>query len=73
MSKIKLWLSASDGGDGSINVNLNNTKEEALEAINSTEEEIENGCFYDNGLIEEIELSFDENGQLTESFHINIE
>ena len=70
--KLKLWLYSSDGGNGSFNVGLVNTKEEALEKLDRTEEEIEDGCFYDDGIIQEIELDI-ENEKLVKAFYINIE
>jgi len=70
--KIKLWLSAWDCGDGSNTIELNNTKEEALKSLNlESEDEIDN--YYDDGMIEEVELEIDETGKLLKSFHINIE
>jgi hypothetical protein len=70
--KIKLWLSAWDCGDGSNTVELNNTKKEALKSLNlESEDEIDN--YYDDGIIEEVELEIDENGKLLKTFHINIE
>ena len=70
--EVKLWLSSSDGGDGSFNVNLNNTKEEALKSLGKqSEEEIDN--FYDDGMIKEVLLEIDENGKLLKPFYINIE
>ena len=70
--RLNLWLSANDCGDGSITVQLNNSKQEALDSINQTEESIANGCFYDNGLIEEVHIEVEE-GKLVEPFYINIE
>lgn len=70
--KIKLWLSANDCGDGSVSVRLNNTKIEALKSLNKeSEDEIDN--FYDDGMIEEIELDFDDEMKLNQPFYINIE
>jgi hypothetical protein len=70
--EVKLWLSSSDCGDGSFNVNLNNTKEEALKSLGKeSEEEIDN--FYDDGMIKEVLLKIDENGKLLKPFSINIE
>ena len=71
--KINLCLSASDCGDGSFSVFLHNTKEEALENLNRTEEQLENGCFYDDGMIQNISLDIDENGKLLVPFGINID
>lgn len=69
---IKLWLSGWDCGDGSNSIQLQNTKEEALESLGKTsEEQIDN--YYDDGMIEEIELEIDENGKLLKPFHWNIE
>ena len=70
--KIKLWLSANDCGDGSINIRLNNTKEDALKSLNKeSEEEIDN--FYDDGMVEEVELDFNDEMKLNKQFYINIE
>jgi len=70
--KIKLWLSAQDCGDGSNSVYINNTKEEALKSLGKqSEEEIDN--YYDDGMIEEIELEIDQNGKLLKPFYVNIE
>lgn len=72
--KIKLQLASSDGGDGSFNVGLHNTKQEALKSLDRTEEQIEKGTFYDDGMFEEVELDINlETGKLNESFWINIE
>lgn len=71
--KIKLWLATSDGQDGSFNVDLYNTKEEALESLDRTEQEVKKGSFYEDGIIEQIELDIDEEGRLNEPFSINIE
>lgn len=69
--KISLWLSATDDGDGSISVHLNNTKEEALATLGKeSEEEITN--MYDDGFLEEITLNIVDNA-LVEPFWINIE
>ena len=70
--KIKLWLSANDCGDGSISVRLNNTKEDALKSLNKeSEEEIDN--FYDDGMVKEVELDFNDEMKLNKQFYINIE
>lgn len=71
--KIKLWVSAKDMGDGSVSVCIINTKEEALDKLNRTEEEVENGCFYEDGMFEEILLDIDENGKLVKPVYITIE
>ncbi len=71
--KLKLWLSAKDLGDGSFSIQLDNTKVEALEYLERTEEEIHDGCFYDDGMFKEIELEIDENGKLLKPFYINID
>ena len=70
---VNLVLSAKDCGDGSITVELHNTKEEALTSLNRTEQQLEDGCFYDDGMIEEITLELDENNKLVKPFYINIE
>ena len=70
--QVKLWLSAKDYGDGSINVKLSNTKQEALKSLGKeSEDEIDN--FYDNGMIDEIGLDFNDKMELNTQFSINIE
>lgn len=70
--KIKLFIAASDGQDGSFSVKLFNTKEEALGNLKRTEEELQNGTFYDDGALEEIELELDEEGKLKESVWFSV-
>ena len=70
--QVKLWLSAKDYGDGSINVKLSNTKQEALKSLGKeSEDEIDN--FDDNGMIDEIGLDFNDKMELNTQFSINIE
>ena len=70
--QVKLWLSAKDYGDGSINVKLSNTKQEALKSLGKeSEDEIDN--FYNNGMIDEIGLDFNDKMELNTQFSINIE
>jgi hypothetical protein len=71
--KINLWLTSKDCGDGSYTVSIVNTKEEALEILDRTEEQLSEGNTYEDGYLEEITLELDENGKLTKPFCINIE
>jgi len=69
---VSLWLSATDDGDGSVSVYLNNTKEEALANLDrESEEDVKS--FYDDGLIKKVSLEIDEFGFLMNPFYINIE
>lgn len=56
--KINAWIAASDNGDCSFRVMIYNTKQEALESLDRTEEQLEgeDTCFYDDGIIREIEI-----------------
>ena len=70
--QVKLWLSAKGWRDGSINVKLSNTKQEALKSLGKeSEDEIDN--FYDDGMIDEIGLDFNDKMELNTQFSINIE
>jgi hypothetical protein len=69
--KIKLFLAATDGQDGSYTVTLFNTKQEALDDLEKTEEELNEGCFYEDGQIQEMEIEIDENGKLLNSYHFS--
>ncbi len=69
--QIKLWFSAKDWGDGSISVRLSNTKQEALKSLGKeSEDEIDN--FYDDGMIDEVGLDFNDKMELNTQFYINI-
>lgn len=70
--KINLVVSYMDGGDGSHNLKLHNTKEEALKRLNRTEEELQLGNIYADGAIEEITLEI-EDGKLINEVYISIE
>lgn len=54
--KITLHAAYRDGQDGSFSVKLFNTKDEALKHLDRTEEELEEGNFYDDGAYEELTL-----------------
>lgn len=60
--KIKLFAACSDRRDGSHTVKLFNTKQEALDELDRTEEQLESGdtCYYEDGVLEEIVLDIDE-------------
>lgn len=73
MMKIKLFVVSRDGQDGSFSFNLVNTKEEALKKLNRTEKQLEEGCFYDDGDYQEIELELDKNGKLLNNPYISFE
>jgi hypothetical protein len=70
--KIKLFLAATDGQDGSYTVSFFNTKKEALKDLDRTEDELEGGSFYDDGQIKELTLEIDNKGKLiNKEFHIS--
>ncbi len=62
--KVTVFATYTDGQDGSFSVSLHGTKEEALEDLGKTEEELEEGNIYEDGAMEELNLEFDENGKL---------
>lgn len=64
--QMKVWLAAVDCKDGSQAGYFYNTKEEALESLDRTEEELNKGTFYDDGAIKEITINvLDSDGVLT--------
>ncbi len=69
---IKLFASYSDGQDGSFSIALHNTREEALERLGRTEEELKKGCFYEDGAIEPLELEIDSSGKLMNNVSISV-
>lgn len=71
--KINLWFSYRDGMDGSHSIKLHNTKEDALERLNRSEEEVKQGNIYDDGYFEEITLEIDEQGKLVKEVYLLIE
>ncbi len=71
--KIKLFVACSDGWDGSVSATLFNTKKEALEELNRSEEELENGTFYDDGMIIEVKAEITVEGKLAKPIRLNIE
>ncbi len=70
--KLNVWLTYSDGQDGSYFVTIQNTKEEALEQLGSTEEEIDTGNVYDYGYMQEVEIEI-ENGKLVKPISFSVE
>jgi len=70
--KLNVWLTYSDGQDGSYFVTIQNTKEEALEQLGSTEEEIDTGNVYDYGYMQEVEIEI-ENGKLVKPIQFSVE
>jgi len=70
--KLNAWLTYSDGMDGSYFVTIQNTKEEALEQLGSTEEQIATGDVYNYGYMEEVEIEI-ENGKLVKPINFSIE
>jgi len=70
--KLNAWLTYSDGMDGSYFVTIQNTKEEALEQLGSTEEQLATGNTYDYGYMEEVEIEI-ENGKLIRPIEFSIE
>lgn len=67
MSKVKLTIAAKNQGDGSIGVKIfgKGKRKQALEWLNRTEEDLEKGSPYDDGVIEEVEVDL-ENGTFVE-------
>ncbi len=70
--KLKIFLTYSDGQDGSYFVTMQNTEEDALKQLGSTKEEVESGNFYEHGHMEEIELEI-ENGKLVKPVKFSVE
>ena len=71
--KVKLICSYSDGQDGSHTVRIHRTRQEALERLNRTEEQLKRGNIYDDGAIVETEIEVDEAGKVIKGGSISIE
>ncbi len=54
--KIKCFLATKDCGDGTIDVNLFGTRQECLDNLGVTEEDLEEENFYETGQITETEI-----------------
>ena len=66
----------SDGWDGSFNISLFNTKQEALDSLERTEEQLEKGSHYDDGALIKLDAVFILEGgeiSLKEPLHISID
>jgi len=70
--KLNAWLTYKDSMDGSYFVTIQNTKEEALKTLGSTEEELATGDTYSYGAMEEIEIEI-ENGKLVKPIYFSVE
>lgn len=69
--KIKLFGAARDGQDGSYSVELFNTRQEALNELDRTEEELSNGCFHEDGGIAEVVIELVD-GKLKKPVYISL-
>lgn len=58
--KVKCHLVFSDGQDGSYTINIVPTKEKGLEILDRTEEQLEEGTVYEDGVIKEVTLDIEE-------------
>ena len=56
---LKCFLVTKDCGDGTINVNLFGDKQQCLDNLRVTEEELEEENFYETGQITETEIEVD--------------
>lgn len=54
--KITLFAAYTDGQDGSFSIRIYNTRQEALDKLGKTEEDLEEGNIYDDGAVEELNL-----------------
>ncbi len=70
--RIQLFAACTDGQDGSYSVKLFSTRAEALKKLNRTEEQLSEGCFYEDGCIEEVVLDVDSKGKLKKPVNISI-
>lgn len=70
--KLNVWLTYRDCMDGSSFVTIQNTKEEALEELGSTEEELSTGDVYEHGYMEEVEIEI-EDGKLVKPITFSVE
>ena len=72
---INCFLTKKDCGDGTVTICLFKTRQECLDKLNRTEEQLEEGDTYNDGCIEEVSLEVEAiNGVLClkKGFNINI-
>ena len=70
--ELNLFLTYRDCGDGSYSITIQNTKEEALDTLGSTEEEVKTGNVYDYGYMQEIKVEI-ENDKLVRPISFSVE
>lgn len=68
--EIKAFAACWDGGDGSTSVVIYPTRDEALKSLNRTEKQLEEGVYYDDGIIREVFIEIDNKGELSKSIDI---
>ncbi len=56
----RAFIAMQDNGDGSQGVFIGNSREECLEHLDRTEEQLEDGTYYDDGIIIEREFNLEE-------------
>lgn len=71
MIKLNVFAACRDNGDGSTDVTIFNTEQECLDRLGKTQEEIENGCYYDDGIIRPLTIKLTKDGKLAEPIYIN--
>jgi hypothetical protein len=70
--KVKLYCSYRDGCDGSFTIKFHSTRQRALDCLQTTEEKLDEGNFYDDGAVEEVEIEVDENGKIMKEVSFSI-
>lgn len=70
--KIKIFAAYRDGMDGSFSIRLFGEKQKALDHLDRTEEQLEEGNVYDDGAIAETEIEVDDQGVIIKSGHLSI-
>lgn len=58
--KVKAFAAYRDGQDGSCSVSICGTRELALENLDRTEEQLQQGNMYEDGAIDEIEIEVEQ-------------
>ena len=72
--KLKCFAVLRDCGDGSQACSIVPTKEDALESLDRTEEQLADNCFYEDGCYKEVTMEFELTDgvlSLTDGFYVS--
>lgn len=69
---LKVTAAYKDGGDGGFSIRFFNTRQEGLDNLGRTEEELAKGNEYDDGALVDLNFDIDNNANLTKPIYLHI-